>query len=170
MNPLYRLFVCALVTATTVLALAQVRADDDPDQHNRPNRYVVTNLTSDILGVAPNTDPVLQNAWGVAFTPGASPFWIADNATGCSTLYDGQGAIASTLQVKLPLPGGIVPDTACKHADPKNPSDPPPATPIRPRVEPYHDISRAEHDPPGYIHLGYRGWNYFSLDGRFEPV
>jgi hypothetical protein len=22
-----------------------------------------------------------QNAWGVAFTPAASPFWIADNAT-----------------------------------------------------------------------------------------
>lgn len=129
MNPLYRLFVCALVTATTVLALAQVRADDDPDQHNRPNRYVVTNLTSDILGVAPNTDPVLQNAWGVTFTPGASPFWIADNATGCSTLYDGKGAIASTLQVKLPLPGGTVPATACQHADPKNPPDPPPATP-----------------------------------------
>jgi len=109
--------------------LAQVRADDDPDQHNRPNRYVVTNLTSDILGVAPNTDPVLQNAWGVTFTPGASPFWIADNATGCSTLYDGKGAIASTLQVKLPLPGGTVPATACQHADPKNPPDPPPATP-----------------------------------------
>ena len=118
---------CALVTAVTVLGAAQVRADDGHDQHNRPSRYVVTNLTSDILGVAPNTDPVLQNAWGVAFTPGASPFWIADNATGCSTLYDGQGAIASTLQVKLPLPGGIVPATACKHADPKNPSDPPPA-------------------------------------------
>src|SRR5262244_4378822 len=122
MNPLYRLFVCALVTATTVLALAQVRADDDPDQHNRPNRYVVTNLTSDILGVAPNTDPVLQNAWSVAFTPGASPFWIADNATGCSTLYDGTGVpqvvpqISPTpLRVKLPLPGGSVPATACMH-------------------------------------------------------
>jgi hypothetical protein len=71
-------------------------------------------LTSDIPGVAPNTDPVLQNAWGVAFTPAASPFWIAGNATGCSTLYDGQGAIASTLRVKIPLPGGSVPATACK--------------------------------------------------------
>ena len=57
MNPLHRLLVCALVTAITVLGAAQVRADDGHDQHNRPNRYVVTNLTSDILGVAPNTDP-----------------------------------------------------------------------------------------------------------------
>jgi uncharacterized protein (TIGR03118 family) len=89
---------------------------------------VVTNLTSDVPGIAPNTDPVLQNAWGVAFTPNASPFWISDNATGCSTLYDGQGAIQA-LQVKLPLPGGSVPPTACKHADPNNPPNPTPAAP-----------------------------------------
>jgi uncharacterized protein (TIGR03118 family) len=105
-----------------------VRADDGADGFLRPNRYVVTNLTSDITGVAPNTDPVLQNAWGVAFTPNASPFWISDNATGCSTLYDGQGAIQA-LQVKLPLPGGSVPATACKHADPNNPPNPTPAAP-----------------------------------------
>src|SRR5262245_66571834 len=110
----------AICIVTSAAALADNGASD--------NRYVVTNLTSDMAG-GPNTDPVLQNPWGVAFTPGGSPFWIADNATGCSTLYDGQGAIASTLQVKLPLPGGIVPDTACKHADPKNPPDPSPATP-----------------------------------------
>jgi uncharacterized protein (TIGR03118 family) len=105
-----------------------VRADDGADGLVRSNRYVVTNLTSDIPGVAPNTDPVLQNAWGVTFTPNASPFWISDNATGCSTLYDGQGAIQA-LQVKLPLPGGSVPATACKHADPNNPPNPTPAAP-----------------------------------------
>src|SRR5262245_14426572 len=94
--------------AICVFTSITVRADDASDP---PNRYVVTSLTADLPGVAPNTDPVLQNAWGVAFTPGASPFWIADNATGCSTLYDGAGAIASTLQVKIPLPGGTVPTT-----------------------------------------------------------
>ena len=46
-----------------------VRADD----RDQANRYIVTKLTSDISGAA-NTDPVLQNTWGVAFTPGASPF------------------------------------------------------------------------------------------------
>ena len=104
------------------------RADDGADGFVRPNRYVVTNLTSDIPGVAPNTDPVLQNAWGVTCTPNASPFWISDNATVCSTLYDGQGVIQA-LQVSLPLPGGSVPATACKHADPKNPPNPTPAAP-----------------------------------------
>ena len=121
-----RTLASASLIAICAFASAASRADDGDDQ---PNRYVVTNLTSDIPGVAPNTDPVLQNAWGVAFTPAASPFWISDNATGCSTLYDGQGAIASTLQVKLPLPDGTVPAGACKHFDPNNPPSPTPAAP-----------------------------------------
>jgi hypothetical protein len=61
-------------------------------------------------------DPILQNAQGVAFLPAPSPFWIFDNARGCSTLYDGDGTIVA-LQVKIPLPGGKVPATACQHAN-----------------------------------------------------
>ena len=129
MKEFSRTLFAAAAIAMCVTVASAVRGDDGEDRGKQPNRYVVTNLTSDLPGTAPNTDPVLQNAWGVTFTPGASPFWIADNATGCSTLYDGKGAIASTLQVKLPLPGGSVPTTACQHADPKNPPDPPPATP-----------------------------------------
>jgi uncharacterized protein (TIGR03118 family) len=100
---------------------AAARADESDDS---VNRYVVTNLTADLSGVAHNTDPVLQNAWGVAFTPGASPFWIADNATGCSTLYDGAGVPAGgppPLKVKIPLPGDTVPSTACMMVNPQNP-------------------------------------------------
>src|ERR1700730_12610083 len=119
----------AAIIAICVIAASAARADDAEDRDNGPNRYLATTLTSDILGVAPNTDPVLQNASGIACTPAASPFWIADNATGCSTLYDGTGAIASTLQVRIPLPGGSIPATACKHADPNNPPSPTPAAP-----------------------------------------
>src|SRR5438270_377922 len=118
----------AVVIAICTLAITAARADDGQDGNRGPNRYVVTNLVSDVPGVAPNTDPVLQNAWGVAFTPNASPFWVSDNATGCSTLYNGLGAIQA-LQVKLPLPGGNVPGTACKHSDPNNPPNPTPASP-----------------------------------------
>jgi uncharacterized protein (TIGR03118 family) len=118
----------ALVAAVCIAAATAVRADDGGDPSNGPNRYVVTPLTSDLPNVAPNTDPVLQNAWGVAFTPGASPFWIADNATGCSTLYDGAGVPQPTspkpLQVAIPLPGGMVPSTACQMVKPK--ANPPP--------------------------------------------
>ena len=119
----------ASLIAVCVIAGIAARADDGEDPGKGPNRYVVNNLTSDVSGMATNIDPVLQNAWGVAFTPGASPFWIADNATGCSTLYDGTGAIASTLQVKIPLPGGSVPPSACMHVDPQHPPTLTPAAP-----------------------------------------
>jgi hypothetical protein len=56
-----------LVSFVSLIAICAVtsaaaRADDGASV----NRYVVTNLTSDVSG-ATNTDPVLQNAWGVAF-------------------------------------------------------------------------------------------------------
>jgi uncharacterized protein (TIGR03118 family) len=122
----------AAVIAVCVTVAAAVRADDGADPAQEPNRYVITNVTANLPAIAPNTDPVLQNAWGVTFTPGASPFWIADNATGCSTLYDGSGAPQpqpTPLRVKLPLPGGSVPATACQPADPQNPPNLAPAAP-----------------------------------------
>jgi hypothetical protein len=76
-----------------------------------PTRYQVTKVTSDLSGAA-HLDPVLQNSWGVAFTQNASPFWIADNATRCSTLYDGAGLPqpqSTPLKVKIPLPRGKIP-------------------------------------------------------------
>jgi uncharacterized protein (TIGR03118 family) len=134
----------ATVIAIAVIAAPAVSADDR-NHDSDDNRYVVTNLVSDIAALkGQNIDPVLQNAWGVAFTPGASPFWVADNATGCSTLYDGTGVPQPPanpsatppvvpLQVRIPLPGppplGNIPATACKHNDPKNPSNPTPAAP-----------------------------------------
>jgi hypothetical protein len=111
----------AAVIVVAVIAASAARADDK-DRDNEANRYKVTKLVSDIKGEAPNFDPVLQNAWGVAFSPAASPFWVSDNATGCSTLYNGDGTIVA-LQVKIPLPGGGIPDNACKQSpDPKKAS------------------------------------------------
>ena len=54
--------------------------------------YKQTNLISDIPGLAEFTDPTLLNPWGVAFFPGASPFWVNDNNAGLSALYLGSGA------------------------------------------------------------------------------
>ena len=65
---------------------------------------------------------------GVAFSPAGSPFWIADNNTGCATLYNGDGTIVP-LQVSIPLPGKIVPPTDCKTVNPKSPPKPTPAAP-----------------------------------------
>jgi uncharacterized protein (TIGR03118 family) len=101
---------------------------EDEDRNGKANRYVITNLDSDLKGAAAVLDTVLQNSWGVAFSPAGSPFWINDNATGCSTLYDGDGTIVP-LQVNIPLPGNVVPVSDCKTVNPKNPPKPTPAAP-----------------------------------------
>lgn len=72
-------------------------------------QYQATYLTSDLTGKAKHTDPLLKNAWGLAYSPGA-PFWISDEASGYSTLYDGMGNPQS-LQVKIPPAAGTAPGT-----------------------------------------------------------
>src|ERR1039457_943270 len=52
--------------------------------------YSQTNLVSNVTGVATTTDPQLLNPWGISTLPGQD-FWIADNNSGTSTLYDAQG-------------------------------------------------------------------------------
>ena len=68
-----RLGVAAILTVPSLCA-AVVHADD-LSSGKQPDRYAVSNLVSDINGLATTTDAVLQNAWGVAFSPAASPFW-----------------------------------------------------------------------------------------------
>jgi uncharacterized protein (TIGR03118 family) len=50
--------------------------------------FSVVPLVSDQAGVAPNTDPHLVNAWGLASGP-TTPWWVADNEPSLSTLYRG---------------------------------------------------------------------------------
>ena len=77
-----------------------VRAADD-------NNYMATVLVSNIPGAAPVTDPKLVNAWGIAATA-TSPWWVSNNGTGSSTLYNGTGAKLST-EVAVPgAPTGMV--------------------------------------------------------------
>jgi uncharacterized protein (TIGR03118 family) len=69
--------------------------------------YIQTNLVSDGAVPALTTDPNLLNSWGIAFFPGG-PFWIADNGSGLSTLYDGLGNIIP-LVINIPDPTGTKP-------------------------------------------------------------
>ncbi|MDT4926499.1 MAG: hypothetical protein QOG01_4212 [Pseudonocardiales bacterium] len=76
--------------------------------------YQQTNLVSDIPGLAVHTDPNLRNAWGTSTGPGL-PIWVSDNATGASTLYDGQGNPepgpgSGQLVVRIPAPPSAGPD------------------------------------------------------------
>lgn len=52
--------------------------------------FTSTNLVTDDQTAHPAqiTDASLVNAWGMSYTLAGSPFWISDNATGVTTLYN----------------------------------------------------------------------------------
>ena len=58
--------------------------------------YTQTNLVSNTAGVAPVADPQLINPWGLSRNS-RSPWWVSDQATGFSTLYNGAGAKQSLI-------------------------------------------------------------------------
>jgi uncharacterized protein (TIGR03118 family) len=53
-------------------------------------QYTQTNLVSDQVSVATFQDSDLVNSWGLSRSS-TSPWWVADNGPGLSTLYNGSG-------------------------------------------------------------------------------
>lgn len=93
------------IAAVVGLVLSNAFAFADPPV---AHQYQVTNLVSDVPGVAALTDPNLVNPWGLSRSA-TSPWWVADNGTGVSTLYTGAGA-KIPLTVTIPTePGGTPP-------------------------------------------------------------
>ena len=73
----------------------------------RAQHYNQTNLVSNVAGMAPITDPNLKNPWGLTRSA-TSPWWVANNNSGTSTLYTGSGQIIpinGTGTVLVPPPG-----------------------------------------------------------------
>src|ERR1700747_360008 len=66
--------------------------------------YQQTDLVTDSSSVSSTAtvDPNLVNAWGLSRSSG-SPWWVSDNGTGLSTLYNAVGAPQS-LVVKILTP------------------------------------------------------------------
>jgi uncharacterized protein (TIGR03118 family) len=90
------------VASVAVLSLV-TSAPAQQAQANAPvntQHYLQTNLVSNLPGKAPVHDPNLVNPWGLTRGTG-SPWWISDNGTGLSTLYDGAGHIVP-LVVTIP--------------------------------------------------------------------
>jgi uncharacterized protein (TIGR03118 family) len=86
----------AAVIATSSLCTGTWRAEADA--------FVQTNLVSNIPGLATLTDPNLINPWGVSHLP-TSPFWVSDQVTNVSTLYNVTGSTtitANPLVVTIP--------------------------------------------------------------------
>jgi uncharacterized protein (TIGR03118 family) len=92
-------FLVAAVLAASALTAAARTATE--------NAYVVDNLVSDVPGAADRVDPKLVNAWGLTSTP-TSPWWVADNETSFSTLYQGDGSkVALEVQVQNAPTGAV---------------------------------------------------------------
>jgi len=66
-------------------------------------QYQLINLSSNQVNQARHDDPLLANAWGLVHAPG-SPWWVSDNVSGWSTLYDASGT-AQGLRVLIPTAG-----------------------------------------------------------------
>lgn len=112
----------SLVMVVAVLGAAAV-ASADP-------AFKRVDLVSDGAVPARHTDANLKNPWGLAASP-TGPWWVANNATGTATLYDGAGVAqppGMPLVVRVPgAPTGevfyggdkfIVSDPWMKHTGP----------------------------------------------------
>jgi uncharacterized protein (TIGR03118 family) len=78
------------------LLLAAVATPATAANVNSQNAFAVTTLQTDA------TDPDLVNGWGIVAGP-TTPWWVADNGTSRSTLYNGNtGAKVTTVIVDIP--------------------------------------------------------------------
>ena len=99
------LALAGVLTMTLGLALASPATAD-----SEKNFYQQHNLVSDGFVPADHVDSHLVNPWGMASSP-TSPFWVSDNGTGVTTLYNGEGQpfpVGSPLVVTIP-PAGSAP-------------------------------------------------------------
>jgi uncharacterized protein (TIGR03118 family) len=95
------------VTFNLAVAAASLMLAMQPRSTMAQNAYIQHNLVSDLAGVADHTDTNLLNPWGISFSP-TSPFWISDNHSGLSTLYNSSGT-PQALVVTIPPPAGGTP-------------------------------------------------------------
>jgi uncharacterized protein (TIGR03118 family) len=91
-----------------VFALPLVAALGCTAVHAAALGYSQKNLVSDGAVPANVIDANLKNPWGISFSP-TSPFWVADNGTGLSTLYRGDGSIVPLVVTIPPAPGSPPP-------------------------------------------------------------
>jgi len=88
----------AIRRATTLLSFAVLMSVARPAA---AQFYLQHNLVSDLPGVADLQDESLVNSWGLVSST-TSPFWVSNNGTGTSTLYNTSGSGGSAV-VKVEL-------------------------------------------------------------------
>ena len=108
---------CKMFSTIAALILGFCTSGATVSAQTSTNNYKQTNLVADTSTVTPapaHVDANLVNPWGIAFFPGG-PFWINDNNSGFSTLYDQTGMLLGTFTIPPPAgstaaatPTGIV--------------------------------------------------------------
>jgi len=109
------------ITIAILFAGASVASAQSPVQgsaQSRPFDYERVDLVSDVAGLAPQLDPSMINAWGVACSSNYE--WVADAGTGRISIVDSQGHVSKEhivlpkrpLASEPPSPTGIVINTS----------------------------------------------------------
>jgi uncharacterized protein (TIGR03118 family) len=80
----------SLMVGVVMLALLTLGAGTSGARPSKLMGYTVTPLVSDQKGVAMHRDKDLVNSWGLSASP-TSPWWVANNGSQTSTLYQGDG-------------------------------------------------------------------------------
>jgi uncharacterized protein (TIGR03118 family) len=98
----------ALALAASLGLLIAVALPAAARNINAENLYSVHNLQSDVPGLAAAVDPDLVNGWGIVASP-TSPWWVSDEGTDKSTLYNGNtGAKVGLIVTVAGGPTGVV--------------------------------------------------------------
>jgi len=108
---------CQIFSMVTAVILGLFTIAFTSNAQVSTNSYKQTNMVADTAAATPapaHVDANLLNPWGIAFFPGG-PFWISDNNSGFSTLYDQNGVLQGTFTIPPPTgstlaatPTGIV--------------------------------------------------------------
>jgi uncharacterized protein (TIGR03118 family) len=92
-----------LAAAASLLALAILLLAATPALgKSASDFYTVHPLVSNVVTMAPVFDANLVNGWGIAAGP-TTPWWVSDNGSDKSTLYDGTG---TPRPLVVDVPGG----------------------------------------------------------------
>ena len=79
--------VAVVITSQRTIVVASFAAPASISMRGASQFYAQHNIVSDIPGLADHTDSNVVNAWGLD-SGQTTPWWIADNGTGKTTLYN----------------------------------------------------------------------------------
>ena len=99
-----RIWILAIALAPVLIAAAPASS---ADRAAGVNAYLVRGLVSDGHLAGTTVDSNLVNAWGLAASD-TGPWWVANDATDTSTLYDGTGQKRPLVVTVQGGPTGIV--------------------------------------------------------------